>query len=138
MSVKVFLDTNILVYLYSKNEQDKRNKLCQMLDNLYRITSTQALNEASNVWFKKYGWGGDKIKNHLDNIELICNEIRVITRSTINLAISLKDKYGYSYYDCVMIASAIESDCNEIYTEDMSNGQVINNFLKITNPFIHL
>jgi len=137
MSVKVFLDTNILVYLYSASEQDKRNKLCQTLNNLHRITSIQALNEASNVWFRKYNWDGTKIKKHLDNIELICDEVRTVTRGTVDSAISLKDTYGYSFYDCLMLASAIESDCREIFTEDMRNGQVINNLLKIINPFTH-
>ena len=135
MSGKVFLDTNILVYLYSESEQDKRNKLCQMLNNLYRITSMQALNEASNVWFKKYNWDGAKIKKHLDNIELICHEVRIVTRSTVDSAISLKGTYGYSLYDCLMLASAIESGCHEVFTEDMHNGQVINGILKIVNPF---
>jgi len=137
MSAKIFLDTNILVYLYSASEQNKRNKLCQTLNTVSRITSIQALNEVCNVWFKKYNWDGTKIKKHLDNIELICGEILKITRHTINLAVSLKEAYGYSYYDCLMLASAIESGCSEIYTEDMHNGQVINNLLKITNPFTH-
>lgn len=135
MRDKTFLDTNILIYLYSESEEDKRETLCRILDGRERVTSLQALNEASNVWFKKYRWGGEKIRKHLDNIELICNEVTVVGRSTINTALALKDSYGYSYYDCLMLASALESGCNTILTEDMSNGQTINDSLKITNPF---
>jgi len=124
MRVKIFLDTNILVYLYSATELNKRDKLCQMLNPVSRITSIQAFNEASNVWFKKYQWNGAKITNHLDNIELICDEILKISRNTVNLAVSLKDTYGYSFYDCLMLASALEGDCDEIYTEDMHNGHI--------------
>jgi len=93
------------------------------------------LNEASNVWFKKYGWAGAKIHKHLDNIELLCDEILMIGRSTIDIALSLKDDYGYSYYDCLMLAAALESNCNIIMTEDMNDGQTINEHLKINNPF---
>ena len=71
----------------------------------------------------------------LDNIEMVCDEILMIGRGTISTALSLKDQYGYSYYDCLMLASALESNCDVIITEDMNSGQVINGQLKIENPF---
>ena len=136
MRDKAFLDTNILIYLYSESEADKRKTACNILDNHYCVSSLQAFNEACNVWFKRYGWGGDKIREHLDNAELVCDEVLTISRDTINLALSLKERYGYSYYDCLMLASALESNCTSIMTEDMSNGQIINEQLKIVNPFV--
>ena len=136
MSVKVFLDTNILIYLYSESETDKRQTAYHILDNYHCITSLQALNEASNTWFKKYAWDSSKIRNHLDNIELVFDKVMPISRSTINTSIFLKDRYEYSYYDCVMLASALESNCSIIFTEDMHNSHVIGDGLKITNPFV--
>jgi len=135
MSDKAFLDTNILVYLYSENEPEKRNAACQALNNYDCVTSIQALNEASNVWVRKFGWSGEKIKAHLDNIETVCDEIMLIQKKTIIKAVDLKDQYGYSYYDCLMLASALEYKCNVILTEDMSNGQIIDDEMKIINPF---
>ena len=135
MNDKVFLDTNILIYLYSESESGKRNAACQSLNIYDCITSIQALNEASNVWGRKYGWSGEKIKNHLDNIETVCDEIVLIQKNTIKKALELKDDYGYSYYDCLMLASALEYKCGIILTEDMSNGQIIDGELKIINPF---
>lgn len=35
-----------------------------------------------------------------------------------------------------MIASAIASNCNILYTEDLQHGQVIENRLTVINPFI--
>ena len=78
---------------------------------------------------------GAKIKQHLDNIETVCDEVMAIQRHTINKALSLKDLYGYSYYDCLIIASALESDCEILFSEDMTNEQIIENTLKIVNPF---
>ena len=135
MKDRVFLDTNILIYLYSESESEKRKIAYKILNNSYCVTSLQAFNEASNVWYKKFGWDGIKIKNHLDNIELVCNEVLFIGRSTINTALSLKDIYGYSYYDCLMLASALESNCSKIITEDINKGQIIENRLNIINPF---
>jgi len=135
MKDRVFLDTNIFIYLYSESETHKRDIVYQIFDSNYCITSLQAFNEASNVWFKKYNWDGLKIHRHLDNIELLCDEVLMIGRNTINEALSLKGDCGYSYYDCLMLSSALESNCNIILTEDMSNGQVICKRLKISNPF---
>ena len=136
MHDKAFLDTNILIYLYSESEVDKRKAACNILDNHYCVSSLQAFNEACNVWFKRQSWGSDKIREHLDNAKLVCDEVLTINRDTINLALSLKEHYGYSYYYCLMLASALESNCTSIMTEDMSNGQIINEQLKIVNPFV--
>ena len=135
MNGRVFLDTNVLIYLYSENESEKREIAYQILNNHYCVTSLQAFSEASNVWFKKYGWDGDKIHKYLSNIEMLCDEILMIGRSTITTAISLKDEYGYSYYDCLMLASALESNCGILMTEDMNNGHIIKSQLEIHNPF---
>jgi len=136
MKDRVFLDTNVLIYLYSESESKKRKLTLQILNSYYSVTSIQALNEASNVWFKKYGWDGTKIREHLDNIKLVCDEILITGHGTINTALSLKDRYGYLYYDCLMLAAALESNCSTIMTEDMNNGQVINSQLYIRDPFI--
>ena len=135
MSVKAFLDTNILIYFYSENEVNKRNVVCDVLNNHSCVTSIQAMNEASNVWFKKSGWSGKKIKEHLDNIELVCDEVTPVQRETIHKALDLKDRYGFSYYDCLMLASSLENNCDVIFSEDMKNDQIIDDKLKIVNPF---
>jgi predicted nucleic acid-binding protein len=54
--------------------------------------------------------------------------------STIELALELQERYGFSYYDCLIIASALEAECEAIYTEDLGNGQKING-VKIKNIF---
>jgi len=66
---------------------------------------------------------------------MVCDEIVMIGRGTITTALSLKDQYGYSYYDSLMLASALESNCDSIMTEDMNSGQIISSHLKIENPF---
>jgi len=136
MSGRAFLDTNVLIYLYSENEANKRDAAHRALNSHDCVTSIQAFNEASNVWFRKSGWSGAKIKEHLDNIESVCDEIVMVQKHTISVALILKERYGYSYYDCLMLASALESNCGVIFTEDMCDGQFIDNKLKIMNPFM--
>jgi len=50
-------------------------------------------------------------------------------------AVQIKLKYFFSYWDSLIIASALESGCSILYTEDMQDGQLIEERLKIVNPF---
>ncbi|MCL2204004.1 MAG: PIN domain-containing protein [Defluviitaleaceae bacterium] len=135
MHDRVFLDTNIIVYLYSIDEEDKRAVSFKFVNNADCVTSIQAMNEAANVWFRKYGLSKNEIVKYLDEIESVCEDVMPVRRKTIDLAIDIKDRYDYSFFDCLMLASAIEANCNVILTEDMKNGQLINGTLKIENPF---
>ena len=135
MPDRAFLDTNVLVYLHSENNDKKRDDAKNLLDEYKCVTSLQTFNELSNVWFRKFNLDSIKIEEHLDNIELVCDEILSINRATINSALAIKNRYNFSYYDSLMLASALEGNCNIIFTEDMSDGQIINNSLTIKNPF---
>ena len=49
-------------------------------------------------------------------------------------ALEIMDLWRYSFYDSLIIASAVQADCALLYTEDMQHGQKIMN-LTINNPF---
>jgi len=134
MNGSVFLDTNILVYLYSTSEAQKRNTSISIIKSYNCITSTQALNEFSNVFIKKYKMQNDSIKTCITNISKPCL-VQLVAESTISKALDLNSRYDYSYYDCLMLASALENNCEILFSEDMSGGQIIENKLKIINPY---
>jgi predicted nucleic acid-binding protein len=133
MQDKVFLDTNILLYLLSDNTPKK--KIAKRLLNSNHNISTQVLNEFGNVCLNKL-----KI-NHLDVITMI-NELVVNTTiynynsNTIIQAITIKHTYQLQFYDALIIATALENNCNILYSEDMHHNQLIENKLKIINSFI--
>jgi len=54
---------------------------------------------------------------------------------TIKQAWKIGNKYGYAYYDSLIIASALENDCTILYSEDLHHGQIIEERLSIMNPF---
>ena len=134
MQDSVFLDTNILVYLFSNNELSKRNTSIALFKEYICITSTQALNEFSNVYLKKYKIPNDEVKKFIDSVVKYC-DIKLITEQIIYNAIDLNSKYAYSYYDCLMLASALDNRCSILFSEDMNDGQVIEGNLKIINPY---
>ncbi len=134
MQGKIFVDSNVILYLFTDAE-DKKYKAYEIFVNNPTI-SIQVLNEVSNILFKKYGLIGKEIKEHIDFLLDFVN-VSLITISTISLALDLKDKYKYSYYDSLIIATALENNCSVLYSEDMQDGQVIEGKVKIVNPFVN-
>lgn len=65
MSAKAFLDTNVFIYFYSNDDIEKRNTAYKALNSHICVTSTQAFNEASNVWISKFAWSGQIIDDKL-------------------------------------------------------------------------
>ncbi|MBI4619581.1 MAG: PIN domain-containing protein [Desulfobacterales bacterium] len=63
-------------------------------------------------------------------------EFSLIEETTIKKSLQIKKTYNYSYWDCLIIASALENNCTILYTEDMQDGHTIENRLKIVNPFV--
>jgi predicted nucleic acid-binding protein len=135
MKDKVFLDTNVLIYLFSATELTKRNISLKILKDYNCVTSTQGLNEFANVNLKKYKMSHNDIEESIGNIARICR-LCYISQKTVYSAIEMNKTYGYSYYDCLMLASAIEEDCTVLFSEDMSNQHQINSKLNIINPYI--
>lgn len=54
---------------------------------------------------------------------------------TIAQALVLAQKYRYSYYDSLILATAFSAGCATLATEDMQHGQIIEGALTIRNPF---
>ncbi|GBU24243.1 hypothetical protein R83H12_00871 [Fibrobacteria bacterium R8-3-H12] len=129
-----FLDTNILVYSHSITNKDKYEKAIDVMSCSSCYISTQVISEFCNVLTKKMHINPMKIKELTQEFELYFN-IFVVNKNTTEKALDILNKYGYSYYDSLIIAAALEVNCNILYSEDMQNGQIIENSLKIINPF---
>jgi predicted nucleic acid-binding protein len=136
MQDKVFLDTNILIYCYSVDEQEKQEKALKLLDKHSEnsLISTQVINELSNVLFKKFKLSSVEIENTILEID---NYISIVnfTLTTQIKALKIKDKYKLQFYDSLVIATAIENNCTIVYSEDMQDGLLIEKILTIINPF---
>ncbi|SNR69004.1 PIN domain-containing protein [Desulfurobacterium atlanticum] len=131
---KVFVDTNVLIYAYSEDEPEKAVVSQKIIVENNSITSVQVLNELSNVLYKKFRKSEDEVVSVILEItELL--EVVPVTLSTVLKAHEVKRRYRYSYYDSLIIASALENNCEILYTEDMQHNQKISENLHIVNPF---
>lgn len=136
MPGKEFVDTNILIYAYSKDEPKKQSTANDILEKHTNssIISNQVIHELVNILFKKFKLSSDDIENVLLEIDTNLTIINFNFTTQIK-AIRIKDKYKLQYYDSLIIAAAMENGCNILFSEDMQHLQVIEESLQIINPF---
>lgn len=137
MSGKALLDTNLWVYLYSKDPSDKYEKVNTLFVSYIEalIVSPQILGELYNVLLKK------KFRTQAQAQEIISQlvagfDISQMTAMQVVEAIKINARYGYSYWDSLLIATALLSNCSILYSEDMQHDQLIEGKLRIINPFV--
>jgi predicted nucleic acid-binding protein len=128
-----FLDTNVIIYAYSA-ETAKKSAALDLLSGSPTI-STQVLNETVSVLRRKSLMADAAISLAIDDLSMWCH-INSIGIGTIKRALDLASQYQFSYYDALIVSSAIEAGCAILYSEDMHHGQTINGTLKILNPFL--
>jgi len=137
MSDRVFIDTNVLVYCYSNDEPEKKEVALNLANSSNAILSTQVLTEFSNILKKRFGLTWEEIR--LVIMETTKNfVIHINLPDTVLQACQIANRYGFSFYDSLILSSALEERCNIIYTEDMHDGQLINKTLTIVNPFMKI
>jgi predicted nucleic acid-binding protein len=134
MPDKVFIDTNVLIYGYSEDEPDKRQQAIDCVRSGEAWISTQVLNETINVLKRKFSLSYSQIREAVQELSEGF-PIVLVSVNTIEMALNLAERYQYSYFDSLILASALEAGCQILYSEDLHDGQRIENQLMIVNPF---
>ena len=134
MNGKAFFDTNILVYVVGQKEE--RTDTAEALLAGGGIISVQVLNELANVSRKKLRMSWEEIDEALAAIRVLCPSPVPLTIDTHDAGRRIAAKYGYSMFDGLIAASALEAACDTLYSEDLQDGQVIEGRLTVRNPFV--
>lgn len=129
---KRFFDTNILLYLLS--EDTSKADCAEVIIGKGGIISVQVLNEFASVASRKLRLSYPEIREILDTVRAVCR-IEPLTAATHDRALHLAHRYGFSFYDALIVAAALEAGCDSLYTEDMQHGQIIETSLLLHNPF---
>jgi predicted nucleic acid-binding protein len=131
---KIALDSNVLIYNHSLDHADKR-LIARSFFKEKPVVSSQAISEYLNVMKREF-------KIEKNDLMRICSSwlekcyVQPVVFSTIKLSQYLISKYDFQMFDGIIVAAALEANCDILYSEDMHHGQIIENSLKIVNPFI--
>lgn len=137
MKGPVFVDSNIWLYSFLKQDERKREiakTLIKSISSSSLFLSTQIVNEVC-FNLKKNNFPEMEIKEILSSFYrdfkvIPCDE-KIMLRAS-----DLREKYSISFWDSLVLAIAIKARCMILYTEDMQHNQVIEKKLKIINPFL--
>ena len=130
---RAFLDTNILVYASLIGEP--KAVTGKALRDIGGVISVQVLNELTNVLLRKARWPWDAVRESLTLTRAIL-EVVPLTETIHEDELRLAERYSLSIYDAMIVAAALESGCDVLWSEDMQDSQIIEGRLRIRNPFL--
>ena len=133
MSGKTFFDTNILVYAVA--QKDRRTDTAEALLAGGGVISVQVLHELANVSRKTLGMSWEEIDEAFAAIRVLCPLPVPLTIDTHDTGRRIAAKYGFTMFDGLIAASALEAGCDTLYSEDLQDGQTIEGRVTIRNPF---
>jgi predicted nucleic acid-binding protein len=135
MSDSVFLDTNLLIY-YISDDLPKKKRVHDLLITASSVTvSSQVINEFVAVTIRKNIHPRENaIRFAAEFMELFT--VIPVDETVIRYSFDLMMKYGYSSWDSLILAAALQSRVRKLYSEDLHHGQVLESRLTIINPFM--
>ena len=122
-----------LIYAFTDDEKVKQEMALNALENNIPVISAQIIKEFTNVALK-HNLKTSIIENKLKEIMEVAEVIDEHSDCIFN-ALDIHERYKYSFYDSLVIATALYSNCKVLLSEDMQDGQIIDGKLKIINPF---
>jgi len=128
-----FFDTSVLLYLLSE-DSGKADCVEQLLAERGTI-SVQVLNEFAVVALRKLKMPLSDVREILGTMRAVC-KVEPVTLATHDRGLAVNERYGFSLYDSMLVASALIVGVKVLYTEDLQHGQVIDNQLRLANPFL--
>jgi predicted nucleic acid-binding protein len=127
-----FFDTSVLLYLLS--DDSVRADRIETLLAARGVISVQVLNEFAVVALRKLKMPLNEVREILDTIRAVC-AVESITVETHDRGLAVFERYRFSLYDSMLVATALIAGAKILYSEDLQNGQIIDRQLRVTNPF---
>jgi len=140
MSGKFFLDTNVFVYSFDLSSPKKAAQATKLIrkgiETRSGIVSYQVVQEFFNVALRRFA----KPMSSADAEQYLATTFRPLlaVHSSPALyaeALRILGRFRLAWYDSLIVASALEGQCDVLYSEDFQDGQHIGNVI-ISNPFV--
>ena len=137
---RVFFDTNIVVYCFDTLEPRKQTRakdlLAHALNSKLGVVSYQVVQEFCNVACKakRLQLPQERILAYVNLVLQPMNQVGS-SPALIESALRLRSEHSFSFYDSLIIASALQAKCELLYSEDMQHMQRVGD-LQIVNPFL--
>jgi predicted nucleic acid-binding protein len=135
----VFVDTNVLIYSEDGRVPDKQAQALAWLRVLWQRRAGRLSNQVLNEFYTNVT---RKINPPMQAGDARAEVRRyqrwqpwAIDHPTVETAWSVESRFGFSYWDALIVASAQTLGCRYLLSEDMQHGQVVDS-VQILNPFL--
>ncbi len=142
--VDIFIDTNVLLYAVDETELVKgpltQHWLLSLSHHGAGRTNLQVLNETTSLLLRR------RREVHPADVFAIVDRFsqfgaQPVGSKDTSLARTLHLRFRYSWWDCLLLASALELGCTHFLSEDLQDGQIVEDgngkSLTILSPFAH-
>jgi predicted nucleic acid-binding protein len=138
MTALVFLDTKIALYLIDERDLNKRRRAHEWIEWLLEqknlVVSPQVLNELYWIGRQKFPQvPADELQRFVADFIPRCTA--PLDATVTQEAFVIEQRYRLSWWDCLIVASALAAQCRVLLTEDMQHGLKIDT-LTILSPFL--
>jgi predicted nucleic acid-binding protein len=127
-----FFDSNIVLYGAS-GDRAKADRAEQLIA-AGGVINVQVLNEIANVSRRKMGLSGTETRTLLAVIRGLL-AVRPLTVEIHEAGLDLAERYRLPVYDAMIAAAALDAECDTLWSEDFQDGMVLDERLRIANPF---
>ena len=134
----ILVDTNVLLYAVSALPEDtaKRGRARSLLREADLGVSVQVLQE---FYHQATRPGRPARLTHEDAVRFLEPieqfPVQAVTTEVFHTALSIRERFGLSYWDSAILAAARVLGCHSVYSEDMSSEQDYAG-LRVINPFL--
>lgn len=129
-----FIDSNIWLYAFIESQSpDKSDAARSVIKSNDVVISTQVINEVGINLIRKAMFSEEQIRGLIDSFY---NKYRVIefSKDIMHKASEIRSQHTFSFWDSLILSSALYSEAKILYSEDMHDGFSIET-TKIVNPF---
>jgi predicted nucleic acid-binding protein len=130
-----FIDTNVLVYLFDADAPAKQAVARELLVAGRFVLSTQVLSEFYVTVTRKLARPLDSARARRAVAHFCAMPMRNITPKLVLAAIGRCTLSQLSYWDALIVETALEAGATCLLTEDLQHGQTIDT-LRVNNPFL--
>jgi predicted nucleic acid-binding protein len=140
MSDRFFLDTNIFVYSFDQSASAKSQKSAQLIRKALTtqkgVISYQVVQEFFNVALRRFSQPM-KAADAEQYLRTVFHPLLAVhsSQALYAEALQLHAQSGLSWYDSLIVSSALRARCDLLFTEDLQHGQRFGS-LQVANPFL--
>jgi len=132
---RCYIDSNIWLYAFIETDDAVKTTLARnLIQTVEPVISTQVINEVSVNLIRKAGFSEKQIRLLIISF-FTKYDVLPVTQMIMLNASQLRDRYSLSFWDSLIVASALSASVSYLYSEDMQDGLLAATQLQIINPF---